>query len=96
MLAAVAVLVAACAGGSGTSPRPSPQAETSTAWLSATPYKTGQPVGQFAYGPAAVITADGTFVTAAPVDAKVPAPLLPIFVGRPISDAGRATIHVRG
>ena len=90
MLAAVAVPAAACAGGSGASPRPSPQAETSTAWLRrAAIQDRGQPVGQFAYGPAAVVTADGTFVTAAPVEAEGPEPLLPNLLGRPLSDAGR-------
>jgi hypothetical protein len=95
LLAAVAFVLAACAGGFDASPRPSPAVpptETSTAWLSATPYKAGPAVSRFASGPAVVITADGTLVTAAPVDAAAPTPLLPTFVGRSISNAGRATI----
>jgi hypothetical protein len=92
MLAAVALVVAACAGGSGASPRQSP-VDTSTAWLRATPFKPGPPLSRFASGPAAVITADGTYVTAGPVDDKAPAPLLPNLVARSLSDAGRATIQ---
>ena len=95
LLTAVAFVLAACAGGSDASPRQSPAAPstgTSTTWLSATPYRAGPAVSRFASGPAVVITADGTLVTAAPVDAAAPAPFLPTFVGRPISDAGRATI----
>jgi hypothetical protein len=96
MLAAVALVVVACAGGSGASSRQSPAASpavTSTAWLRATPFKAGRVVNQFASGPIAVVTADGTYVTAAPVEAGAPAPLLATFVGRSLSDAGRATIQ---
>jgi hypothetical protein len=96
LLAAVAFVLAACAGASDASPRQSPTASstgTSTAWLSATPYKAGPALSRFASGPTVVITADGTFVTAAPEDAAAPAPLLTTFVGRSISDAGRATIQ---
>ncbi len=92
VLAAVVILVAACAGGSGASPRQSP-ADTSTAWLRATPFKPGPPLSRFASGPAAVITADGTYVTAMPVDAEDPGPLLPSLVGRSLSDTGRATVQ---
>jgi hypothetical protein len=96
MLAAVALVVAACAGGSGATPRPSPvasSADPSTAWLRATPFKTGPPLSRFASGPTAVITADGTYVTLGPVDAKAPVPLLPNLVGRSLSETGRATIR---
>jgi hypothetical protein len=96
LFAAVALVVAACAGGSGASPRQSPavsSADSSTAWLRATPFKAGPPLSRFASGPTAVITADGTYVTAGPVDAKAPVPLLPNLVGRSLSDAGRATIQ---
>ncbi len=95
LLAAVAFVLTACGAGSDVSPRQSPtasSADTSTAWLSATPYKSGTPVSRFASGPTAVITADGTYVTTVPVDAAAAAPLLPTFVGRSVSDAGRATI----
>ena len=95
MLAAVALVVAACAGGTGATARQSPEsssAGSSTAWLSATPFKAGPPLSRFASGPTAVITADGTYVTAAAVDARTPAPLVPPLVGRALSDAGRATI----
>ena len=95
-LAAVALVVAACAGGTGATTRQSPASSatgSSTAWLSATPFKAGPPLSRFASGPSAVITADGTYVTAGPVDAKAPAPLLPPLVGRSLSDAGRATIE---
>ena len=94
MLAAVAVLVAACTGGSA-SPQPSEaaSANSSTAWLRATPFRAGRPLSQFASGPTAVITADGAYVTAEPVDAKNHGPLLPGFVGRSLSEAGRATIQ---
>jgi hypothetical protein len=40
-----------------------------------------------------VITAEGTYVTVAPVDATAPAPLVPKLVGRSLSDAGRAPIR---
>ncbi len=94
LLAAVVILVAACGGGSGASPRQSPAAsrDPSTAWLRATPFKARLPVDGFAAAPVAVITADGTYVTAGPVAAEDPAPLLPNLVGRPLSDAGRAAI----
>jgi hypothetical protein len=96
MLVAVALVVAACAGGSGASPRQSPaasSADSSTAWLSATPFKAGPPLSPFALGPAAVVTADGTYVTVGPIDAKAPGPLLPNLVGRSLSEAGRAKIQ---
>ncbi len=96
MLAAVALVVAACAGGPGGSSRQSPPASsagTSSAWLSATPFKAGRAVSQFASGPIAVITADGTYVTAEPVDVGAPTPLVATFVGRSLSDTGRATIQ---
>lgn len=96
MLAAAALVVAACAGGSGASPRQSPTASSanaSTAWLRATPFKAGPPVSRFGSGPIAVITADGTYVTAGPVDSKAPVPLLPNLVARSLSDTGRATIQ---
>jgi len=95
MLVAVASLLAACAGGSATgSPQSSgaSPAATSTAWLRATTFQAGPLANPFAAGPTAVITADGTFVTAGPVDAKDPQPLLPNLVGRSLSDAGRAAI----
>lgn len=94
MLAAVAALVAACAGGSGASPRQSPASsvDASNAWLRARSSQATSPVDRFAVGPTAVITADGTYVTPGPVDAKDPRPLLPNFVGRSLSDAGRAAI----
>lgn len=94
MLAAMAVLVAACAAGSASPQSPAASsADTSTAWLRATPFKAGPALSRFASGPTAVITADGTYVTAAPVDAKAPVPLVPNLVGRSLSDAGRATIQ---
>ena len=96
LLVAVAFLVAACSGGSGASAGQSPEASTvdaSTAWLRATISQAGSSVDRFASGPTAVITADGTYVTAGPVDAGDPAPLLPTLVGRSLSDAGRAAIQ---
>ena len=96
MLAAVAFLLAACAGGSGALPRQSPAAsaaDASTAWLRATASQATSPVERFTTGPTAVITADGTYVTTGPVDARDSAPVLPNLVGRPLSEAGQATIQ---
>ena len=96
MLAAGALVVAACAGGTGATARQSPESSSAgsstAAWLSATPFKAAPPLSRFASGPTAVITADGTYVTAAAVDARTPAPLVPPLVGRALSDGGRATI----
>ncbi len=95
MLAAVAALLAACAGGCASA---APQSSggspvaTSTAWLRASTLQGVPRVKPFAAVPTAVITADGTYVMAGPVDAAHPAPLLPNLVGRSLSDAGRAAI----
>jgi hypothetical protein len=59
----------------------------------ATPFKAGPPLSRFASGPAVVITSDGTYVTAGPLDAKAPVPLLPNLVGRSLSETGRARIQ---
>jgi hypothetical protein len=97
LLAVVAALVVGCAGGSGaasTQPSPSSLASASTAWLRASTLQGDSPVNRFAVGPTAVITADGTYVTAVPADAKDPKPLLPTLVGKSLSDAGREAIQV--
>jgi hypothetical protein len=100
-LVAAALLLGAC-GGSAATPaapttpaaQPTPVASdgSSSAWLRMTTSQAIPPADQFAAGPAAVITADGTLVVAGPVDAMYPGPLLPNLIGRPISDAGRARI----
>jgi hypothetical protein len=94
ILAAVAVLVTACAGGSA-SPQPSKasSAGASTAWLRATTSQAGSPIDRFGAGPTVVVTADGTYVTAGHVAVGDPGPLLPNLVGRSLSDAGRASIQ---
>ena len=94
-LAAVAALLAACAGGCATGAPQSSGASpvaTSTAWLRATTLQGVPPATPFAAVPTAVITADGTYVVAGPVDAAHPGSLLPNLVGRSLSDAGRASI----
>ncbi len=84
------LLVGACSVGRGPSPEPTP--DSSTAWLRAQTHQALPPLNVFAVGPTVVITGDGTYVTAGPVPAIYPGPLLPALLGRPISDAGRDAI----
>jgi hypothetical protein len=88
---AIALLVGACAGPAAT-PSPLASADTSDSWLRAITFQTGPPVNRFAVGPTAVIRNDGIYVTAGPIDAVDPGPLLPNLIGRSISDAGRQAI----
>ena len=71
---------------------PSRLPDASDAWLRAQTIQAIPPVNLFAVGPTAVITGDGTYVTAGAVPEIYPGPLLPALVGRPISDAGRDAI----
>lgn len=83
--------VAACAGPAAThSPRPS--ADATGTWLRASTFRASPPANRFAVGPMAVITDNGTYVTAGPTDAGDPAPLLPNLIGRSISATGRDAI----
>jgi hypothetical protein len=71
-------------------PQPSPQADTY--WLRATASQAIPPIDQLPIPPVATITGDGTYITVGPQDAMYPGPTLPNLIGRPISEAGRATI----
>ncbi len=83
--------VAACAGSAATqSPRPT--VDPAGTWLRAVTSRAVPPANRFAIGPTAVITADGTYVTAARTDASGTGSLLPDLVARSISDAGRDAI----
>lgn len=90
ILLAATLVLAAC-GGPGRTPSPAPEA-SSDAWLRAQTRQALPPVNVFAVGPTAVITGDGTYVTAGPMVEIYPGPLLPALVGRSLSDAGRDTI----
>ena len=90
LVAAATLLVAACGAGRGPSPEPTP--DPSTAWLRAQQHQALPHANVFAVGPTAVITGDGTYVTAGAIPEIYPGPLLPPLIGRPISDAGREAI----
>jgi len=88
---ASAAVAGACTG-SAASPSPVPSAVPSDAWLRAVTVQATAPASRFAVGPTAVITKDGTYVTAGPTGASHPTPLLPNLIARPISSAGRDAI----
>jgi hypothetical protein len=90
-LIASAAAVGACAG-SATSPSAVPSVDTSDSWLRAVTVQAISPASRFAVGPTAVISKDGTYVTAGPVDASHKDALLPTLIGRSISNAGRDAI----
>ncbi|MEO5966521.1 MAG: hypothetical protein ABIR11_13740 [Candidatus Limnocylindrales bacterium] len=89
----VALVIASC-GSAAPSPvvTSQPTPGEGSAWLRLTITQAIPPIDQFAIGPAAVITGDGVYVTAGPIPAIFPGPVMPNLVGRRISDTGRARI----
>ena len=99
VLLAAAILVVGCSGAPVAQSVSPPSASSSpgspgpaAVWLDATTTQAISPVYVFAIAPAAVISTDGTYVTAGPVAEIYPQPALPNLIGRAITDAGRARI----
>ena len=95
LLAAIALLLAACSVGPGApnaTATSSPDPAASTYWLRMTTTQAIAPLELFGRMPVLAITGDAVAVTPGPVAEIYPGPLVPPLIGRRVTEAGRARI----
>lgn len=95
LVLAVAAALAGTACGSSAEPSSSPDGDAPAFLLRATTTQALPPEAVFAWGPTAMITADGVLVVPGAVPAIFPGPLVTPYFGRQVSEAGLARIVER-